>query len=301
MTNATQDSIAERLEAEHDWAALAAHLQGQLDADEPAYYAIAMKLAKVLEVHLAEHERAGNTLEWLLTKSPADERARCELERIRSESEDWPGLVKAYRLGMLSAESTEETLSLLQRIVRVHNDAQGDVAKGRAAAIEMLTLQPDSAWAWEHLEQSHASDESWWELVKGLTQAAMSTKAEAGTITLHIATVMDECLGQHERAITLYEAALDSGADALIALEGLEALYAEGEVWDKLAHTYERLLPLALDREERVTIRRNWAMVLSDGLNDIPGALALYDQILEDAPEDKEAFQAMMALQKRSS
>ena len=78
------------------------------------------------------------------------------------------------------------------------------------------------------------------------------------------------------------------------------ALYAEAEAWDKLAHTYERLLPHALDTEERVTIQSNWAMVLADGLGDIPGALALYDQILEEAPEDKEAFQAMLALQKRA-
>ena len=300
MTKQTQDDTAEKLSAEGDWQGLAEHLQAQLDAGDPGYHDIAMRLAKVHEEHLQQKREAGDTLEWLLTKSPSDTGVRHELERLRGEVEDWAGLIRAYRLGMAAESDPATKLEFLERIARVSSDAQADIAQTRAVAIEALVLEPECAWAWATLFESHEADESWWELVKELTKAAMKTTASAGPITLHIATVMDECLGQGERAATLYEAAIESGANALVALEGLEALYAEAEAWDKLAHTYERLLPHALDTEERVTIQSNWAMVLADGLGDIPGALALYDQILEEAPEDKEAFQAMLALQKRA-
>jgi tetratricopeptide (TPR) repeat protein len=301
MTSNSQDAVAEMLESEGDWAGLAGHLRERIDAEDPAYYDLTNRLAHVLETELGRPSEAAETLEWLLNKVPGDTDVRHALERLHSEADNWAGLIGAYRAGVSAEAAVDDKTALLRKIYRVQTDAVVDIPAGRSTCIETLSIDPSSDWAWSHLEASHASDESWWELIKELTQAAMGAGERTGPITLHIATVMDEHLGQIDKAIALYEAAIEGGANELTALEGLEALYAETENWAQLSHTYERMLPLALDADERGTLRGNWAMVLSDGLNDIQGAIALYDAILEEDPEDKEAFQVMLALQKRAS
>ena len=298
MTSTSHDDAAQALAASEDWEGLVDHLHARITSGDPGYHDLATQRAKLLEDKLGKKREAADTLEWLLAKSPRDEALRHNLERLRAETQDWQGLITAYRFGLQVTEDVAAKNALLEKVFRVQRDAMADVVASRATLVELLALDPSSESAWTRLEESHAEDESWWELITGLTKAAMGAGDKAGPITLHIATVMDERLEQIERAIALYEGALEAGANALAALEGLEALYAETEQWDKLAHTYERLLPLALDREERTTLRRNWAMVLSDGLGDISGAIAMYDALLEDDPDDKEAFQAMMALQK---
>jgi golgin subfamily B member 1 len=300
MTVNSQDAVAESLQNSGDWEGLAGHLRERMMSGDPAYHSVATRLATVLETQLDRPGKAGDVLEWLLDKAPADVDIRHTLERLRSETQNWSGLVVAYRRGLVTAADDTEKIVTLEKILRVQRDALGDTDALRATCIEALSLEPSCQWAWSNIEQSHAADESWWELIKELAQAAMNAGDKSGPITFHIATVMDEHLGQLEKAATLYEAALTAGADPLSCLDALEALYAESEDWTQLVQTYERLMPLASDPEERTTLRRNWAMVLSDGLNDTKGAIALYDAILEDDPADKEAFQAMMALQKRT-
>jgi len=300
MTGNSQDTVAESLEKSGDWAGLAEHLRERMMSGDPGYHDLANRLAVVLEAQLGQPDEAADVLEWLLDKAPGDTDVRHALERLRSETENWSGLVAAYRRGLDLAKEEPEKTAILEKILRVQRDGQGDIQGQRATCIETLSLQPDCEWAWAAIAESHAADESWWELIKELAQAAMNAGDKSGPITFRIATVMDEYLGQVDKAIALYEAALGAGAEPLPCLDALEALYAESENWAQLIETYTRLMPYAADAEERATLQRNCAMVLSDGLKDIRGAITLYDAILEDNPEDKEAFQAMMALQKRT-
>ena len=300
MTGNSKDEVAKSLENEGDWEGLAAHLRDKMMSGDPGYHDLANRLAATLETKLNQPREAGDVLEWLLDKVPSDTDVRHTLERLRSETEDWDGLIGAYQRGLRVTSDVADKVVILDKLLRVQRDAIGDTEAARLTCIKTLSLEPNCQWAWSYLEESHGADESWWELIKGLAHAAMEAGDKSGPITYRIATVMDEHLGQIDKATTLYEAALSAGADQVACLDALEALYAESENWNQLVETYARLMPLAADLEERTTLRTNWAMVLSDALGDIPGALKLYDAILEENPEDKEAFQAMMALQKRT-
>ena len=130
---------------------------------------------------------------------------------------------------------------------------------------------------------------------------ADTANLNVGMITLHIAVIMDERLGQAEKAIALYEASIREGANALDALYGLETLYAETENWSQLVHTYKRLAPLTKGQAEGATLRRNCAMVLADALGDVDGAVAIYEALLEEDPNDEASSEALQALKQRES
>jgi len=294
-----RDEVAHRLEAEGAWNELAAHLLDQMQKDTEHARDIAAQLAEVLEERLDKPDKAAKVFVWVLDRMPGDALAIRELERLYGEMEDWTGLCQAYRLGLEATTDVFAQTALLEKILLIQREALDDTPGMRATCLEAMTLIPRCAWAWQALEASHATDESWWELIQALTEVAMQAGDRAGMITLRLAAVMDEHLGKPDKAIALYEAAIREGANARDALDGLEVLYAETEDWGQLVHTYKRLFPLISDRTELADLRRNCAMVLADGLGDAEGAIALYDALLEEDPDDKASFQAMLALQKR--
>ena len=290
---------AEALRESGDWAGLAEHLLAVMEGDSAGASTAALELAEVYEVRLGEPERAATVFEWMLERLPGDSHALRELERLYGTLEHWGQLVETYQRRAAGTTDVFEQLASLEKQALVQGDAQGDEEAVRATCLEAMTLMPGCEWAWARLEVSHEADQSWWALVQSLTQVAMTAGAQSGVVTQRIAMVMDEHLEVTDKAIALYEASIESGGDGRTALEALEGLYAEAEDWAQLAHTYARIIPLEDHPETIAELHRKRAMVLADGVGDMAGAVAVYEGLLKDDPEDSEVVAAVEALRAR--
>ncbi len=115
------------------------------------------------------------------------------------------------------------------------------------------------------------------------------------SVTLRIADVARQELGDRELAKTYYKKALELRADDRRALVALESLYEESSDAASLLEILERRSEAAEGDDERKQLMFRRARLLSDTLDDKPRAITVYEQIL-DLGLDREAIERLEAL-----
>jgi golgin subfamily B member 1 len=105
-------------------------------------------------------------------------------------------------------------------------------------------------------------------------------------VTLKIADLAREKLGDRELAREYYTKALETRADEPHALAALESLYEETGDATRLLDVLERRAEVAQTDEERKRLLYRRATLLSDVIKDKPRAIEVYETILELGLED---------------
>ena len=117
---------------------------------------------------------------------------------------------------------------------------------------------------------------------------------QAGVLRGVLAELLEES-EQFAKAAEVLELLVTQGVDVVDRLEHLAGLYAELENWDKLVETYNRLIELAEGEDAKITIYRQRALIEKEALGQHEEALKTQEAILSLAPDDEEAFNAIIA------
>ena len=253
---------------------------------------------------LAEIERAqGNTdsaVRWLDRALAIAPTHRGALEtRIAIAQENGEFSLAAALLERLVArlDTSEKKVEILRTI------ADDSLQAARAAVEQAAKLMPGDLGLLERLQAVNEAAGRWSDAVSALVQIAEHTPDRKGRakVLVDAAKLCSERAHQSQRAVALFEAAIEDDPHVPGAFDAIEAELAQASDAQGLAAAYSRQiarLAAAGDAGEQPNLLRRLASVQRQALADSAAAIATLQQLLVHQPFDVEALLELAELQR---
>jgi len=261
--------------------------------DEPARR---RRIAVTCERELGDVARAFAERAALFVAAPHDAGARGELGALAERTGQHAELARAYADAIPAARDHALGRELRLSLARVRLDDLGD-AEGACAAWQGVLDEVDAAdpTATSGLCAVYTETGRDAELA-ALLERSVATGAERLTVSLRLARLYADRLEQPGRAIDHLRAALEFDPRHAEALAALASIYADREAWTSLYDVRRRQVELADDPAVRRTLRVEAACLASGTLGRPRDAIAVWREVVEDAPDDVAALEALEAL-----
>jgi tetratricopeptide (TPR) repeat protein len=246
--------------------------------------------------HLGNLDKAVRAYETALEVGPASYDVLRAFGEVREARREWREAAALYT----SAEQAAPDLApraraqLLVRLGHVHAEAGGR-APALAAYGQALALEPANRAAAEATAALHGDAGDFAALVadKRALLALATDDASRAALFDEIGDLYADELGDRTEAVSAYRAALALGPARRQTLHKLLELHTAGEEWADAAATLERLAEAEASTAVRAKYLYAAAVIRRDELEDLAGAVALFNQSLDDAPDLTKAFDAI--------
>jgi len=261
-------------------------------------------LSRVLEDECKDVPAAQRVLEQGLLEAPTDGALLDELERLAGITGDWQGAATALgqAIDKHSDLSAEAAVALCVRLASWQKDRVGNSSAAETALNRALSFEPDN--------------DDVLVLIEALQRAPGRERDLCATLRRRAKLQLDE-----ERREELYRQAQALAAglgDAVLAESVLRELLAQddGNLWalgeltlvSEASGNYQETFELLVKRSELGadaatvrSLRRKAAEIARDRLSLPAKAIALYEQLFEDEPNDTDASDALRALYARAN
>jgi tetratricopeptide (TPR) repeat protein len=194
------------------------------------------------------------------------------------------GSSRAYRLGDLYARRGQVQLQYLHEL--------GEAA---ASYLKVVELDPDNDTAVKFLESIFSQQGDWNGLIAAYEKRAELTRDDERRLeTLRrAARVAGAKLKDPAEAARIYELILKADPADREALDALERFHERNQDWNKLVDVLKKRLASAPAGDAATALLRRIAQICEEGLRDEQRAIEHYLRILEIAPGNKEALEAL--------
>lgn len=194
------------------------------------------------------------------------------------------GQSRAYRLGDLYARRGEVQLRYLHEL--------GEAA---ASYLRVVELEPDNDEALAHLEAIFAQQEDWRGLIAAYEKRAAVSKdpARKATALRGAARVAQSRLGEASEVMRLFSAILEVDPTDQEALVALERHHEKLGDWEPLVDVLRARIAVVPPGEDSVALLLRIAQICEEGLRDDDRAIEHYQRILNIAPSNKQALEAL--------
>ncbi len=194
------------------------------------------------------------------------------------------GTSRAYRLGDLYARRGQVQLQYLHEL--------GEAA---ASYLRVIELDPDNDTAVKFLESIFSQQGDWVGLINAYEKRAELTHDDERRLeTLRrAARVAGAKLKDSAEAARIYELILKADNADREALDALERFHERSQDWAKLVAVLKKRLASAPAGDAATSLLKRIAQICEEGLRDEQRAIEHYLRILEIAPGNKEALEAL--------
>ena len=194
------------------------------------------------------------------------------------------GKLRAYRLGDLYARRGQVELQYLERL--------DDAAR---SYLRMLELDPESDTALKFLEAIYSRQNNWKGLIAAYEKHAGLVEAPVRRIQVlrRAARIAQNKLEDEAEAARVYELLLEIDPSDDEALAALEHRYEAHENWARLVSVLQNRLGATQGGEAVTALLERIASICEEGLHDPQRAVEHYRRILEIAPGNKKALDAL--------
>ncbi|RMG99750.1 MAG: tetratricopeptide repeat protein [Deltaproteobacteria bacterium] len=280
------------------------------------------ELARLYEQDLQDLERALAVNQAILDIDPEDAQALASLERAYIALGRETDLLEVLGTKLSLAETDEDRRSIQARIGSIHEQL-GNHDEAIAAYQAVLDTGVEDPAVLAALDRIYEGLERWEELAGILErELAVTGEEDAGRraqLTLRLAAIAQDRLGDSTRAIELLRQVLDHDFANAEARERLERLlevpeyecevarilmpiYESLEDWANLVRCLDVLARAAEDLSERSGLLRRAGGILAQALGDLGQAFDRYAAALETDPTDADAraaFEEIAELEQR--
>jgi tetratricopeptide (TPR) repeat protein len=261
------------------------------------------KAAECSRDRLGNLGKAESVYRWVLDVDREDRKALAALDAMYEGQGRWADLLHVLERECDVAEYDDDRIAFYLRAGALQRDRLGD-ADGAVEAYRAVTKMDENhrgaLTALSELHESRGEQEALYKVLATLADIADGGEARA-VLLRRMARIAEVHLGQKEGALGLWEEISRIRAEDTEALRELERLYADKQDWTSFVDTCERELPLARDDTGRVTdLLRLVARAAEDELADGYQAQQAWRRILDVAPSDVEAMQALRRLYRDS-
>ena len=194
------------------------------------------------------------------------------------------GNSRAYRLGDLYARRGQVQLQYLHEL--------GEAA---ASYLRVIELDPENDTAVKFLESIFSQQGDWVGLISAYEKRAELTRDDDRRLeTLRrAARVAGAKLKDPAEAARIYELIIKADNSDREALDALERFYERAQDWGKLVSVLKKRLASAPAGDAATALLKRVAQICEEGLRDEQRAIEHYLRILEIAPGNKEALEAL--------
>ena len=289
------------------WQDLVSILEMRLTVEtEPAQRMQTLReIAEVLETKLSKQTGAEEALLRALSERPEAPELHQEIERLAQATGGWARYADTLGERAQSTFDPDVAQDLFVRLGRVaeeqlKNDQRAVEAYSRA--VEQAGDRPELLVALDRLYSRLADQDKVAEILERRVAAESSEQVQA-ELYFRLALLQISSFKEPARGLSSLRMALDRAPDHEAAVEELEKLTAEHDLFeeaaevletvyrtrgrtDRLASVYEKRVAHADSLEARVDMRRNLSRVLEDDCKDPAAAQRVLQQGLLEAPTD---------------
>ncbi|HEY3359783.1 MAG TPA: tetratricopeptide repeat protein [Polyangia bacterium] len=318
---ASLEAISRLLQRQERWADLEEVLERRLVAAwaAPDKVQLLSQLGALLEHKLARPEQALERYRDLLGMDPEHDGARQGLERMLADEQlrlkaaevlepiygaraDFPRLCKLHELWAEASQDPPERVRRLRTVAELCEEQLHDPERAFAAyarAVRDALGDPELVSLLNALQRLTVQRQKWAELVALYRDigADVLEPALQQRIYLTVAQLARTQLRDLDLSRDYFRRVLDQVPDHEGALDALEGLYLEAGDWERLLEILQRRAELSEgDLEVKRAYLGRAANLCEEKLDRPTEAIALYEQMMDLIPADREAADALERL-----
>ncbi len=268
--------------------------------DEAQRIAMLMKVAELWMTQKGKPDRAARAYEKILTLDPENVAAADRLVPLYTTSGNAKGLVTALEIKLQYVDDVQEQVETLRQVAELYSGRLADKQLAFERLLLAFELVPEDAVAEEQAAAAAAEVGGWEPLASSLKEALANLSGAAATrVHLRLGQISEHELGDKKAALAHYQAVAEEDPTNVDALTAMERLYSEGGNAEQLLEIYERRLELEFEPAARRATQLAMARLYDAGLGRQDDAVATYQAVLVDEPDDAETLAALDDLLQR--
>jgi tetratricopeptide (TPR) repeat protein len=252
-------------------------------------------IAELHEVGGENLEAAFATYARAFRDDPRSPVTAAQLDRLARVLEQWQAVVELHDAVIEQVSDDELKVQLLTRLAQVHEVELGDAAAAVATYTRILDTSAGQVEAASAIQAIHERNADYPALVGILKRKSelLVDLNERKELLFKAAQIEEEVLEQAEAAVVTYNAVLHLDEADFVAMDALERLYIRMERWEPLKDVYAKKAELAEDPGDKRQMLYVLGQVYDRELGDIGKAIETYQAILDLAPDELPAIQAL--------
>ncbi|HSN99926.1 MAG TPA: tetratricopeptide repeat protein, partial [Candidatus Nanopelagicales bacterium] len=254
--------------------------------------------AQVYEQDLGDMDSAVRHFRKVLEIDPANLYAAESLERIFRTAERYQELSQILQQKAEILDDINEKKAALFSAASIEEDVLERHDPAIAVYGKVLELDNEDLRAIDALIKLYLGLSRWQDLLTVYQRKAdlVVDAEEKKRIYYQIGAVYERELGDVQSAIDTYQRVLEIDPDDLQALGRLDVLYQTSQNWTELLSVLQHEAELASDPAESISYQYRIAELYEKHLEDVPRAIELYRDLLQQMPDHEPTLQALEAI-----
>jgi golgin subfamily B member 1 len=240
-------------------------------------------------------DRAAKAYEKVLELESSNLQAAEALIPIYSASGNSKALAGAIEVKLANQEASDDKVALLREVAALYETKVKDSERAFQRYLTAFTLAPSDSRSVTDLERAAGLTKGWKLVIDAYSKAIDDSVEPDTTVRLRLRSgrILVEELSQVDEALACYRAVYEADSENGEALSALERLYRQTSRFPDLLGIYERKRDLADSPTERRAIQYEIARLFESEAKDIEKAIETYNAILDDAPSEAPALEAL--------
>lgn len=262
---------------------------------------IGLNMAKWYGIELNHPEWAIPIYQQVLARDPDNLLALHSMTALYRKTQQWPQLAQLLERCIVVARNEADRRKLHVELGEVLEQHLGNVDAAVEHYRTALNLDSKDIDALSALERVYETREDWPSLVEVLERKieALTEPAEIADVGLKIGEILEDRVGDADRAVAAYHKVLEVEPGNLQALRGLERLYARMERPQELFEVLEAELNVVSSERERIKLLTRLAEMLEEEFVRLPEAAQRFEQVVEIDPNNDHALRGLERLYRR--
>ncbi len=277
-------------------------LEASLTKDPVRGASLLHRAAGITARECGDPAAASRALEELLRTQPKHRPSLESLASLLSDAGRWRELVSVYRRLLPLTSTAAEKVQLHHRMGEIHETQIGDDKAAITAYRAALMLDAEFEPAREALLGALRRTESWAELATALEGRIdrLPTPIDRAHAATELGELQESRLDNPEKALAMYEKALEEVSLYRPALDARERLLTDKESWNELCDALAAEVDELSDPFLRMQTALRAALVRGDQQGAVGPALAAFRPVFEQHPEHIGALLAVEAIYART-
>ncbi|HEY2747131.1 MAG TPA: hypothetical protein VGL86_21055, partial [Polyangia bacterium] len=264
---------------------------------------LGVEMAQLAEKSSGAAEKAIDLWKGVLKQDPAQPEAVAALKRLYQKTEKWNALLELLKEAVeaLPKDDVDGRVVKLMEVVAIYRDKLNLDVMVINTYNHVLTLKPDHADALAALAAKYEAMGRWNDLI-GVLQRTVDVSADArekSKLLRRIAGLWIDKFSNHNQAVKPLEElyAIDPADPDTVGK--LRDIYGKRRSWRALLDLERKELERLGKPDEKRARLGEMAKLAADRLGDAREAIAIWNRVLESAPDDGEGLSMLAGLYER--
>ncbi|MCU0690711.1 MAG: tetratricopeptide repeat protein, partial [Polyangiaceae bacterium] len=261
--------------------------------DPPKVIQLCLRLAKWYGEDLGHTQYAQPYFQKVMQLDPTNVAVMRQMGSLYRKNQQWPELGRTLTEALKHATSETDRKEIQTELGELLEKQMSDVEKGILFYKNALEVDPYHLPALEALERIYSTREHYRELVQILAAKVVAKKdnaEEAASIYVRMGGLYETTLLELSKAAGCYASALEVELSNLLAMRGLERIYATQGNWSDLVKILEQQLDVVPTERERIDALMKLGNICEEQFLKAEEAAARYEQVLDVDPNQEPAL-----------